>query len=177
MAEHAGELLTIQRVAPIETRGLVVRCPAIQDDGRIDPRFSADGENTSPALSWTAIPEADSYAVIVEDPDAPGDAPWIHWMIWNIPGTADGLAEDIAGKPRPDAPAGAVQGKNGASRYGWFGPKPPPGHGVHHYHFQVFALTQPLNADPEAGLPELVNRLKALTLASGEVVGTFETPG
>ena len=58
--EHAGELLTIQRVTPIETRGLIVRCDAIGDDGRIDPRFSADGENTSPALSWTGGPEADS---------------------------------------------------------------------------------------------------------------------
>ncbi len=176
VSEHAGDSLTIQRVQPQLGRELNVRSPAIGQDQRIDPVFSAGGDNISPVLSWTAVPEAESFAVVVEDPDAPGDSPFIHWLIWDIPGTANGLPQGVELGAQPGSLQGATQGVNDAKTQGWYGPKPPPGHGVHHYHFQVFALSTKLNLSPNAGLPELLNALKGTTLAAGEVVGTFETP-
>ena len=174
--EHAGSLLTLHVVRPQLGRTLAVRTPAIDSDGWIDRLHVADGDGLSPALSWTAVPEAQSFAVVVEDPDAPGDEPYLHWMIWDIPGDALGLPPDVEKTARPRTPAGAAQGVNDAGERGWFGPKPPAGHGVHHYHFQVFALSTRLNLDPDVEFKTLVNALKGVTLASGEAVGLYETP-
>jgi Raf kinase inhibitor-like YbhB/YbcL family protein len=171
---HAGEPLTIQAVAPATAGALVVRSPAVDADGYIDPIHAADGDNRSPALTWTAVLEAESFALVVEDPDAPGDAPFVHWLIWDIPGTAKDLAAGVPLGPGPEVPQGAVQGRNGMGQHGWFGPRPPVGHGVHRYHFQLFALGKRLGMGPDTPLSELLNALKGNTLASGELVGLFE---
>ncbi|MBA4792223.1 MAG: YbhB/YbcL family Raf kinase inhibitor-like protein [Phenylobacterium sp.] len=172
--EHAGAPLTIQAVGPLTSRGLVLRSPALDDDGWISAIYSADGDNISPALSWTAVLEAESYALVVEDPDAPGDEPFIHWMIWDIPGDVTELARDIAKTPEPQGLGRAHQGRNGNGGFGWFGPRPPQGHGVHRYHFQLFALGKSLGMTPDTQLKELLNALKANAIASGELVGLFE---
>ena len=175
--EHAGDPLTIARVTAQLQRALTLRSPAVGADGRIDPRFSKDGDDLSPPLSWSGVPEAESFALVVEDPDAPGDAPFVHWLIWDIPGEATQLAQGIEAVPRPGGGlSGAVQGVNGFGDHGWGGPRPPRGHGVHHYHFQLFALSKRLGMGPETGLPELLNALKGVTLAKGELVGTYERP-
>lgn len=171
---HAGAPLTIQAVAPLAQRTLVMRSTALDADRWIDPIFSADGENRSPPLSWTAVLEAESFALVVEDPDAPGDEPFIHWLIWDIPGTATALPRGIEAAAHPGEPAGAVQGRNGRGGYGWFGPRPPLGHGVHRYHFQLFALGKRLGMGPETGPKELVNAVKGSVIACGELVGLFE---
>ena len=168
MPEHARVPLTIQAVQPAMPSTLAVTSPAINAAGWIDPIFSANGDNLSPALSWTLIPEAESFALVVEDPDAPRDEPFVHWLVWDIPGTAQGLDRD-------EVPEGAIEGRNDTGTYGWFGPRPPVGHGVHRYHFQIFALSKRLGMGPETPLKELLNALKGCTLASGEVVGLFET--
>jgi hypothetical protein len=67
-----------------------------------------------------------------------------------------------------------VQGNNSAGEVGYFGPRPPDGHGVHHYHFQVFALSNRLDMGPETSFQELTNALKGSTLAEGELVGLYE---
>ena len=69
-----------------------------------------------------------------------------------------------------------MQGLNGHGKHGWMGPKPPPGHGKHRYHFQVFALAKPLGMAADTSLADLVNALKANTVAAGELIATFETP-
>ena len=170
---HAGAPLTIGAVQAQMAGGLAVRSTAVDLDGRIDPIFSADGDNTSPPLSWNLVPEAESFALLVEDPDAPGDRPFIHWLLWDIPGTATELPAGVGEGAK--ALDGAVQGRNDAGKHAWYGPKPPVGHGVHRYHFQLFALGKRLGMGPETGLPDLLNALKGNTIASGELVGTFET--
>jgi Raf kinase inhibitor-like YbhB/YbcL family protein len=179
MAQHpepSGEAITILKVGAYEHLGMAVSSDAIDTDGRLDPIYSAAGDNRSPPLAWSGIAEAETYALVVEDPDAPREAPFIHWMIWNIPGR---LVELPAGMPigKLDGElAGAVQGKNQLGQHGWAGMKPPPGGGLHHYHFQLFALNRSLDLKPDAALPVLVNELKSATIGKGEVVGTFETP-
>jgi Raf kinase inhibitor-like YbhB/YbcL family protein len=173
--QHAGAPLSIQAVMPIEQGAMTLRSPALDADGWIDPVHAADGDNGSPPLSWTRVLEAESFALVVEDPDAPGDTPFVHWLIWDIPGTATGLAPNIPAVARPGEPDGAVQGRNGAGLQGWYGPRPPVGHGVHRYHFQLFALARTLGMGPDIGLPELLNALKGNTLAAAELVGLYET--
>jgi phosphatidylethanolamine-binding protein (PEBP) family uncharacterized protein len=69
-----------------------------------------------------------------------------------------------------------IQGRNDSGGSGWFGPKPPAGHGVHHYHFQLFALDGRLDLHPDADVRTLVDAIKGRTLADGELVGTYEVP-
>jgi phosphatidylethanolamine-binding protein (PEBP) family uncharacterized protein len=70
--------------------------------------------------------------------------------------------------------AGASEGRNSTLRDGWTGPNPPPGHGVHHYHFELFALDSPLDVDEDAGRDALVRAMRGHVLASGDLVGTYE---
>lgn len=174
--EHSGAAITILKVDAWNDSGVVVMSPSQDPDGRLDARHSADGDNVSPPLTWTAVEGAESYALIVEDPDAPQDLPFVHWMIWNIPAEAGGLPEGVPLAMNIGAPHPIIQGKNDAGTYGWYGPKPPPGHGVHRYYFQVFALDKRLEMSPDTPLPELLNALKGDTIAKGEMVATFETP-
>ena len=174
MAENSsGKALVIQRVQPREPGRLALTSEAIGLDDRIGDAYSAYHDDMSPPLMWTAMPDADTYALVVEDPDAPAEGPFLHWVIWNIPGTAIGLPEGL-GPHLPDTLKGAVQGRNGAGKVGYMGARPPAGHGVHRYHFQLFALDDHLPADPGMPFDELVNMLKAHTLTTGELVATYE---
>lgn len=174
---HSGQAISILKVAPRRDEGIVVTSPSVGVDGRIDPAHSAAEDGGSPELAWDTVADAGSFALIVEDPDAPREAPFVHWMIWNLPPDATGLAAGIGAGAHPAEPAGAEQARNHAGTVGWYGPKPPPGHGPHHYHFQLFVLDGMLELDPHAtDVSTLVNAIKGRTLVSGELVGTFETP-
>ena len=173
--EHAGSALTIQRVHPYEHRGIALASPALDVDGVIDDLYSAYHDDLVPALSWSAVIEAQSYALVVEDPDAPMAQPFVHWLLWNIPGAATAIPAGLSRAAHPAELEGAVQGHNSGGALGWHGTQPPPGHGVHHYHFQLFALSAALpHLGPNTALEELVSALKGLTIASGELVGTYE---
>jgi Raf kinase inhibitor-like YbhB/YbcL family protein len=172
----SGERLTLQKVTPNEHAGMGLTSPGVEDDGRLADLHSAWHDNVSPALSWTMRPEAEAYALIVEDPDAPTPQPFLHWMIWNIPGAATGLPRGVSSQPHPTVAKGAVQGRNGAGKTGYYGPRPPEGHGVHRYHFQLFALDKRLPDDPNLSREELTDMLKAHTLVDAELVATYEQP-
>ena len=130
---------------------------AFAEGGAIPARFTCDGEDVSPDLTWEgAPPDTAALALIVEDPDARG---WIHWVVFDMTGTASGgLAEGIS--TSPDAPP---QGTNDFRRVGWGGPCPPSGE--HRYVFRLLALDEPLglNGAPRAG--------EVLEAAQGHVVG------
>jgi Raf kinase inhibitor-like YbhB/YbcL family protein len=140
---------------------------AIGADGRIANAQSSYGANISPPLSWTPIPGARSYAIVLEDPDAPGPRPFVHWLVWNIPGTVTTLA---AGQVAP----GAATGRNDHDTVGYFGPHPPSG--VHHYHLHIFALNAPLALAPGADRQALSAAMNDHVMAVGELVGTFAAP-
>jgi len=174
MPHHSGSTLTIQRVQPYEHRGIAVTSSALDPDGYIDDRYSAYFDDQVPGLGWSAVIEANSYVLIVEDPDAPMDQPFVHWLLWNIPGKAIEIPAGLSRTAHPPELEGAVQGLNSGGTVGWHGTRPPEGHGVHHYHFQLFALTEPLDLPPHTTLQELVDVLKGQAIASGEVVGLYE---
>jgi Raf kinase inhibitor-like YbhB/YbcL family protein len=156
---------------------LTVKCGAFTDGRPIPRRHTEDGEDVSPALTWTSIPPATRQLVlIVDDPDAPTEEPWVHWVIYNIPPSPDGLAEGVPTDPRPSTPAGAMQGMNTWGTIGYRGPAPPVGHGTHHYHFKLYALDAPLGLEPGLDKPALMNAMSGHILSHGEIVGTYERP-
>ena len=175
MAQHSSsEPIAIQRVQPREPGRLTLVSEAIGEDGRIGDAYSSYHDDQSPPLVWTGMPDAETFALIVEDPDAPHDKPVVHWAAWNIPGKLEGLPSAIKPQPHVEELGGMVQGLNTRGQLGYMGPKPPPGDGPHHYHFQLFALDTTLGLPPHAPFEELVNVLKAHTIASCDLVGLYE---
>jgi hypothetical protein len=175
MAQHSsGEPIAIQRVRPREPGRLTLASEAIGEDGRIGDAYSAYHDDQSPPLVWTGMPDAETFALVVEDPDAPMDKPVVHWVAWNIPGSLEGLPSAIKPGPHVEALGGMVQGLNTHHQPGYMGPKPPAGDGPHRYHFQLFALDATLDLPPHAPLEELVAILKAHTIASCDLVGLYE---
>ena len=148
---------------------------AVGADGVIGPQQSGYGANRSLPVSWTVAAGAQSYALVIEDPDAPGGAPFVHWLIWNIPGDRTSLPEGLPNTATLAAPEGALQGRNDAGSSGYFGPRPPPGP-AHHYHVQVFALDRILPVPAGAELPALREAMTDHVLASGDLIGTYKAP-
>lgn len=142
--------------------------------GRAIPvRHTCDGPNVSPPLAWAGMPAGTkSLALIVDDPDAPDPAAprmtWVHWVLYNIPAAANGLAEGAAAK---ELPGGTLPGLNDWQRTGYGGPCPPVGE--HRYFFKLYAL--------DAVLPDLRHPAKAAlekamqghVLARSELVGLY----
>jgi Raf kinase inhibitor-like YbhB/YbcL family protein len=178
MAQHvpsgSGEPLTIERITPYgEGARLELTCSAFQANGAIPLRYSAYGDNHSPPLQWTAVPGAQAFALILEDPDAPRAEPFLHWMIWNIPGDVTSLPENLAQVHKLDQPSGAIQARNDSGGVGYFGPR-PPADSVHRYHFQLFALGEPLHFGPDARLQEVVNALKGDVIVQADLIGLYQ---
>ena len=131
----------------------------------IPQRHSCEGEDLSPPLSWTDVPEgATSLALIVDDPDAPGGT-FTHWLGWGLDPAAGGLGEGEA------AP---VQGRNDFGATGYRGPCPPPGHGPHRYFFRLHALGDDLELEPGAGRAGLEQALAGRSVSVTELMGTYE---
>ncbi|HZZ89791.1 MAG TPA: YbhB/YbcL family Raf kinase inhibitor-like protein [Caulobacteraceae bacterium] len=172
--QRSPEALSLARVEPRSRAAtLEMVSDALGADGSIDLRHTAYGNNLSPPLRWTPVEGAGAYAIILEDPDAPQEKPFVHWMIWNIPGTSDQVPEGLPNQAHLVTPQNAIQGKNDNGSSGYFGPRPPSGTGLHHYHFQIFALDGPLTVKPDADLRTLVDAMKGRVLADGELVGTY----
>ena len=106
--------------------------------------------------------------LIVDDPDAPTPEPWVHWVIYNLPVTTDGIAEGVPPVERPSFPATAVQGKNSWHTIGYRGPAPPKGHGVHRYFFKLYALDKALDLATGLDKPSLLKAMKGHIVAEGE---------
>ena len=141
---------------------------AFQHAQAIPSRHTCEGEDTSPALRWTSIPdETRALALVVDDPDAPGGV-FAHWIAWGLDPGADGLGEGEA------APS---EGRNDFGTLGYRGPCPPPGHGRHRYLFRLYALDGELELRSGASKPELERAIEGHVLTTAELVGTYERRG
>ncbi|THB66717.1 MAG: YbhB/YbcL family Raf kinase inhibitor-like protein [Desulfovibrio sp.] len=148
---------------------LTITSPDFEDRDMLDSLFSRRGGNVSPAINWSGAPAGTmSYAIICDDPDAPGRR-WVHWVIYNIPATETGLAQ---GQPKLEVlDNGAVQGINSWDVIGYDGPQPPSG--VHRYYFKVYALDTVLNLPPGASKNQLLDAMDDHILAEGQIMGKF----
>lgn len=144
---------------------LTVESPSF-NHGRPIGRTYAAPRGRSPALRWSTPPAGTrEIAILVEDPDAPSAKPFVHWV-------ARGISPERAQLGEGAHPP--VEGENDAGGQGWFGPAPPPGHGPHRYHFEVFAVDEPLADRAPRDRDELLEALRGHVLAWGETVGTYQ---
>jgi len=149
-----------------QVTNLNLTASSFRANGEIPARFSCDGDDASPALSWGEPPAGTrSFALAVVDPDASN---FIHWIIYDLPASTRALPEAIA--QGADA-VGGHQGTNGFGKSGYNGPCPPPGSG-HRYLFRLFALDSTLNLE-QATAQDLQSAIKGHILAHGEIVGFF----
>ena len=149
---------------------LSISSPSFSSGGDIPKKFTCDGVDVSPQLSWTEPPAGTkSFALLVDDPDAPVGT-WNHWTMWTVPASARGLAEGV--KKEAILPDGSEQGKNDFRKTGYNGPCPPSGK-PHHYHFKLFALDTKLDLKPGASKREVEAAMKGHVLAQAEYVGRY----
>lgn len=134
--------------------------------GRIPDRYTGDGENVSPPLEWSGAPRGtEAFALVVHDPDAPLVDGFTHWVAYRIPADATGVPEDAQD---------LVHGTNSLGNAGYTGPAPPPGHGVHHYYFWVYALDEDLGLEPGLDRRGLFERIEDHVIEQARVIGTYE---
>jgi len=147
---------------------------AFEDGGEIPSRFTCEGEDQSPDLSWSGLPEGTrSLVLIVDDPDAPDPAAprmvWDHWLLYDLPPESGGLPAAVAPE---ELPVGTLEGINSWGRTGYGGPCPPIGR--HRYFHILYALDTRL---PELRQPTknlLLEAMEGYILEHTELVGTYE---
>jgi Raf kinase inhibitor-like YbhB/YbcL family protein len=150
---------------------LTFTSPAFADGASIPKAHTCSGADYSPPLQWANAPEGTkSFAIIVDDPDAPFNY-FTHWVIFNIPATQTSLAERIS--PNGSLPAGALEGVNGFGKTGYGGPCPPPGK-PHRYFFKLYALDGMLREKSGISKEKLVQVMKGHILAETQMIGKFE---
>ena len=151
---------------------LTLTSTAFEQDGQIPSKYTGEGEDLSPPLSWTGTPAGTkTFAMIVDDPDAPDPkAPkmiYVHWVLHNIPANTTSLPENAT---KAGLPAGTVQGMTDFGRKDYGGPMPPIG--THRYFFKLYALDTELNLDAPTK-PELLKAMEGHILAQTELMGTY----
>lgn len=135
-------------------------------------KFTCDGANKAPRLQWHGAPSnTKSFVFICDDPDAPAGT-WVHWVVYNIPASKTDLSY-ITDRTQKLSD-GTMQGSNSWPHVGYDGPCPPEGHGIHHYHFKLYALDAVLNLKPGATKQEVEAAMKKHILAHTEIVGLYE---
>ncbi|MFD0986208.1 YbhB/YbcL family Raf kinase inhibitor-like protein [Methyloligella solikamskensis] len=176
MAETDESGVVTERTDAKHDADLALVTSAFEQEQAIPHKYSAYGQNISPALSWEEGPEGTkSYALLVEDPDAPMDKPFVHWVLFNLPADVTSLEEGLPGAAALEQPDGARQGNNGMGSTGYFGPKPPD-EKPHRYYFQLFALDKTLDLGPGADREALMEAIEGHILAQDVLMGTFEKP-
>jgi Raf kinase inhibitor-like YbhB/YbcL family protein len=143
---------------------------AFTNGSEIPKKYTCSGEDVAPPLRWGEPPaNTRSFALIADDPDAPAGT-WVHWVLYNLPGSARGLDE---GTPASESlSGGAQQGINDFRKTGYGGPCPPPGK-PHRYYFRLYALDTVLNLKPKATKKDVEGAMKGHILGQAELMGRF----
>lgn len=149
---------------------LSLTSPAFANGGKIPRKYTCEGDDSSPALSWSGVPErTKSLALIVDDPDAPDPAKpqrvYVHWVVYNIPPASGGIPEGGA------LPSGAMTGSNDFGRKQWGGPCPPIGR--HRYFFKLYALDTSLNLSSNKK-KDLEDAMKGHIIGQAQLMGTYQ---
>jgi Raf kinase inhibitor-like YbhB/YbcL family protein len=146
---------------------ITVSSAALAQDAPIPPKYSCDGDDVSPPLSWDGVPNAAvDLALVVDDPDASGGT-YVHWVLFGLDPSVTELEEG-------ELPAGARQAKNSAGDAGYKGPCPPAGDDPHRYRFTVYALDNQLAAVDGAGTGEALTAVRERAIAKGTLTATFD---
>ena len=148
-----------------------ISSPAFASGAEIPKANTCQGADVSPLLTWIDNPpQTISFALIVDDPDAPAGSTWVHWVMWNIPAATHLLPENVPKSGQLNS--GAMQGRNDFGKTGYNGPCPPPGK-VHRYYFRLYALDAKLTLQPGATRQELDAAMKGHIIGKAEHMGTY----
>jgi hypothetical protein len=149
--------------------GFQIESDVFEAGGPIPSKFSCDGQDVSPPLTWNGVPQgANSLALVMEDPDAPAGI-WVHWVLYNIPVSLSGLPEGVPAEQ--ELSNGSLSGLNSWRRSGYGGPCPPGG--THRYFFRLYALDQVLDLGAGATKEHLSEAMQGHILGQTEIVGTY----
>jgi len=163
-------ILTLNVLAGGKKMTLQISSSAFSEDEMIPKKFTCDGPDVSPDLSWSGVPKGTQSLVLVcDDPDAPMGT-WVHWVLFNIPGGESGLPTEVP----PDATLsnGAKHGTNDFRRLGYGGPCPPGG--THRYFFKLYALDTELNLESGATKAQVEEAMKGHILAEAQFMGKYK---
>ena len=150
---------------------LPVSSSAFREGDRIPTKYTCEGQDISPPLAWSEPPAGtQSFALIVDDPDAPGGV-FTHWVLFNIPPDSCELPEAVPAQSQ--LPSGALQGKNDFGKIGYGGPCPPPGR-PHRYQFTLYALDRLLDLKAGASKRQVLEAMQGHILAQGQLTGMFQ---
>jgi Raf kinase inhibitor-like YbhB/YbcL family protein len=167
-------LMTVNLLRAEEIMALTLKSSAFDNGGEIPSRYTCEGEDVSPSLVWTGVPEtARSLVLIIDDPDAPDPkAPkmtWVHWVLYNIPPDVTGLPEGVV--PAKLSP-GMMEGLNDWKRIGYGGPCPPIGR--HRYFHKLYALDMILEVMNTPTKANVEVAMKGHVIAQTELMGTYK---
>lgn len=167
--QNAKEQSTTQETG--ETKmAIKITSTAFEEGGMIPKKYTCDGENVSPPLSWTSVPVGTkSFALIADDPDAPMGT-WVHWVLFNLPGDTNELLENIP--PKETLENGAKQGTNDFRKIGYGGPCPPSG--THRYYFKLYALDTDIDLDSGITKEQLLKAMQGHIVAEGQLMGRYK---
>lgn len=149
--------------------GMNLTSSAFEHRGSIPRKHTGEGEDVSPPLSWSNVPDgARSFALICHDPDAPlvrpGTYGFVHWVLYGIPASVTGLPEGVRDY---------TEGVTDFDRRGYSGPMPPNGHGIHHYFFWLLAMDAELELAPGLSMWELLGNTEPHVIGMNRLVGTY----
>ncbi|SPP95217.1 conserved protein of unknown function [Bradyrhizobium vignae] len=167
--DFAPGRIELEYIYRIEERAMKLVSSAFADGAAIPRRFTCDGENLSPPLQWSDAPEgARSLVLLCDDPDAPAGK-WHHWAVYDIPPEVTQFAINAAQNAR------MKQAVNDFRKAGYGGPCPPHGHGPHHYHFRLLALsTEGLPVKANASCGDVEREARKHVIAEATLVGWYE---
>jgi len=142
---------------------------AFKDGKAIPEKYTCDGEDVSPPLEWTSVPEeTKTLAIICDDPDAPMGI-WVHWVVFNVPGDLVQLPENVP--PERELDIGAIHGMNDFKKIGYGGPCPPSG--THRYFFKIYALDADLDLPFGATKGHVMLSMEGHVLDEAHIMGTY----
>jgi Raf kinase inhibitor-like YbhB/YbcL family protein len=169
-AGREGRQAALEKTGKEQAMSLTLTSPSFQHTQMIPLRFTCDGEDLSPELTWKGTPpKTASFLLICDDPDAPaGD--WVHWVLYDLPADSSGVPE---GTPRSERlPSGGVHGRNSWGKLGWGGPCPPSG--THRYFFRLYAVDGKLELEPGATKAQVLKAAEGRVLAQAELMGRYK---
>jgi Raf kinase inhibitor-like YbhB/YbcL family protein len=144
---------------------------AFSQGKEIPRQHTCEGPDVSPPLGWSGAPDGTkAFALIVDDPDAPVGT-WVHWVLYDLPGSAGDLGEGVA--TSDTLPSGARQGLNDFRKVGYGGPCPPP-RKAHRYFFKLYALDAPTTLKPRASKGDVLKAIEGHVLGQAELMGTYK---
>jgi len=148
---------------------IIVKSDSFSDGGMIPAKYTCDGANISPQLSWDNAPKGTkSFVLICEDPDAPMGT-FTHWVLYDLPADVHELPENL---PKDKIlPNGAKQGITDFKKVGYGGPCPP--NGTHRYYFKLYALDTLLNLEPGLKKEDILKAMNGHILAQGQIMGKY----